>query len=172
MSRDDLIDGLHKRVEEVRQAHATHDIQGEWLALSGALDVLYQLTEHDKRQSPQAHYARLAASTPGFIVAGLVWIRGRMVHAGVDAQRAELTPMESYIVQDGKLEPIQWFTVMAGQLVETRESTVVVVWPARKHIPTTGERPHQHDGATQYEQHVAGRSLIEPLEDAIRYFRP
>ncbi|MDT3438348.1 hypothetical protein [Pseudofrankia sp. BMG5.37] len=128
-------------------------------AMREALGHLYSLREYLREsEGAQNYYRRAAADPDGVVLEGLALIRGVLVH---DLVRP-IGPVLGDIVAD-------IVTEMVGTLVwRTRDE----MRPLPVKLTESATNPDRNARIKAYDDHVAGRAVVDTLNDARRFLGP
>lgn len=156
-ARDRRRQALAKALTELGSAFAM-DTDVIWVRTRIVLDWLYHCEEAEKTLDTSYYVARNADSR-GKALAGLIWVRGLVVHHQAEVESLMFTQETSQY----KLA-----LTAAGARVQSAEAMVATwVWPTRSALPVGRTEKQGRDIA--YDECVANKPLLQPLEQAVSY---
>jgi hypothetical protein len=157
-TRSRLEVGLQSALGRLR-ATGKDDKESVWVGTKEVLDWLYQCEEAEKTDA--GYYVHRKASPEGCTLAGLIWLRGQLVHHQAEVQDAVMVPATLRRI-DG--------TPLTLRRIDGTPLTVMahaLRWPSRSKLPDQERDRHHRD--TYYERYVQGQELLPPLERAALY---
>lgn len=149
-------------------AETAHDVDGSWGAARDVLSWLYNAEENERAADP-AYYAGRDATGEGRTLAGLMWVRGLVVHRQAEVRVAIWKPVKIHRADDdGNWQPVALHRSAGdGTWVPAQAYVSAAAWPARSELPPG--RREQHGRDVHYDQHVAGSAFMAPLMAAREY---
>lgn len=115
---------------------------------------------HEARLGNAAYYA--LRDEVGGVVAGMVWARNLAAH--------RLTFVPRFIdIGEPAIPFVESWDEELGETVSVGLQWVEIRWPPRNQLPAPSS-PDKHRRDLAYDQHVAGRTLAETLEEALQFF--
>lgn len=162
---------LREALDELAEAELAKDEGRVWRWTDRALGSLYSCEEAAKKLLGKIpYYDRRALDEGGRTLAGLMWLRGLLVHHQADVRRLLWKPGGPVHVWDGeKWQPCQtrfWDGEKWQPAATVR--IAALAWPTRDTLPK-GDRNKTHDRDAFYDERVASRDLLPPLEEAHAY---
>lgn len=145
--------GLTAALDRLRSVDPNNS-DAVWQATFEVLAWLYLCEEAEERHDVVAYRADRRATEDGRSLAGLIWLRGLVVHEQADFDDVAPVP----VTWGG--EPVTW----SGEPVTWG---VEFVWRARGDLPWRD--PAKDERVEMYEAHVESDGLLPPLERAHRY---
>jgi hypothetical protein len=159
-------DALDAVLQDLVSALAAGDGQCAWRYLRDALAWLYRCEESEN--GSVNYYTDRDANPDGQALAGLMWVRGLAEHHQAELQGRMLVSGGTFVKQaDGSLVRVQPQMMKHGKLVPVSVRVLRSVWPARQQLPAGRRETHGRD--VLYDQCVAGRQILEPLNEARRF---
>jgi hypothetical protein len=145
--------GLTAALDRLR-AVGPNNWDSVWQATFEVLAWLYLCEEAEERQDAEAYRADRRATEKGRTLAGLIWLRGLVVHEQADFDDVAPVPVTwggERVTWGG--EPVTWGVGFA--------------WRARRDLPWRD--PAKDERVEMYGVHVERDGLLPPLERAHRY---
>ena len=130
------------------------DRDAVWQGSFEVLVWLYLCEKVEEGPDVESYRGDRRVTEGGRTLAGLIWLRGLVVHEQVDFDDVAPVPVTwggARVSWGG--EPVAWGTAFA--------------WRARRELPWRD--PGKDERVAMYEAHVEGDGLLPPLERAHRY---
>ena len=135
------------------------------------LAALYDMEKFEQLAVP-TYYAIRDLSPRGQVVGGLIYARGLATHKDASVRLLAWRPIkQDYVGVGGEWRPIkQHYVGVGGEWRPVTGSAVgVAEWPPLATLPRP-DGPERHGRDLMYGACVAGRSLLEPLQEARAFF--
>lgn len=155
MARALLEANLDESIESLR-AIDLRDLDRVWQKIGPVLDQLHQLEEWIRKNDP-SYYATRDASDEGRVAAALMYIRGPIHHAGQPWRYTAWRKNKAVRDENGKWREVP---------VSGRTYILLPGWPPRDKLPAPDSRAKAHGRDIYYDQLVAGRPLLMPIDIA------
>lgn len=140
-----------------------------WRHLLAALDWLYRAEELCACADP-GYYTRRDSCDDGRALAGLIYVRGVSVHHQADLSARLWPTQETKMLMGGVLKPAKPLMYTGTELVTPQRRILAPRWPRLDQLPPPG-RPERRGRDVMYEEQVAGKRLVTPLQAAARFLR-
>jgi hypothetical protein len=145
--------GLAAALDRLR-ATDTRSRDAVWQATFEVLAWLYLCEEAEEGEDVESYRADRRTTEDGRTLAGLIWLRGLVVHEQADFD--DIAPLP--VTWGG--EPVLW----GGEPVIWSGA---FAWRARRNLPW--REPSRDERVGMYEVHVEGDELLPPLQRAHQY---
>ncbi|GAA4971708.1 hypothetical protein [Kineococcus glutinatus] len=165
---------LHDALQQLRAADREADEDLIWRWTKRVLEDLFACEEARTKQpglfghkDAQDYYKHRNADERGRSLAGLIWVRSLLVHHQGELRAWAWKPLGPHFLTEDGWVPMERSVATANgwEPVETHAS--VAEWSPRASLPEGN--PEKRGREVMYDQRVAGRRLLPPLEEAEAY---
>jgi len=133
-----------------------------WVAILDVLAWLYNCEQAEKKSNETSYFMHRDASPEGRTLAGLIWLRGQVIHHQVEVRELVWVPTIVFKSQAGNWVPVEIRNIKGKTVNFYRPE---FKWPKRSGLPN--KKPDKR--GDDYEMFVQDQDLMPPLEQAARY---
>ncbi len=163
MTHQDIRDGLNASMRDLEAAFAQRDKPVTWRQVGDTLEWLHKLEQAEKH-SPD-YWTDQAGHAAGQTLGGLLWALGIAHHHDEARQTTPEVLAHPYFRTGTGVVRKPVLTKRPGGCHPVPVRVVRHVWVTRSDLPSSDR---SEDGGRElwYDQHVAGRPLLPPLQAA------